>query len=323
MRRLLALTMPLALVVLVVVSLTRFMRFEAREIILIAAFSPYALIGYVLLLLGFLVAARRNRRRPLLLLGAVASMVGILAHVSWLSPLFFADEDDRTGRPDLTVLTANLDGGQADALTPVSAVRDHDVDLVVLVEVTPSTLDRLLARGLGDLLPYHRGAPSQTDQGTMVFSRFPLGQAKSLSLSKGGLDLRVLAAHPFRLLVVHTSQPVKHASTWVKDLVAVRAAAASSIGGGDTVVAGDFNATRDHRQFRAVLGLGLRDAAEQSGAGWQPTWPTRDWKAWLRPLVTIDHVLTSDAYVARRTYTVEPEDTDHLALIAELDRRHG
>ena len=37
----------------------------------------------------------------------------------------------------------------------------------------------------------------------------------------------------------------------------------------DDGVVGDFNATRDHPAFRSILGLGLRDAAEQADAGWQ------------------------------------------------------
>lgn len=319
MRRLLAWTLPLAPALLVLVSLTRFMRFEARWIILLAAFSPYALIGYFLLLLAFLFAARRAGRSPLLVIGAVVSVLGIVAHVVWLLPLFV--DDDRAGSPDLTVLTANLDASQWGAATVVDAAREGEVDVVVLEEVTPLCLDRLLARGLGELLTHRRGAPSQTDRGIMVFSRFPLGQPRALPLSKGGLDLQVLAPNPFRLLVVHTSQPVKHASTWVKDLAVVRLEAASSVDAGDTVVVGDFNATREHSQFRTVLEQGLRDAAEQAGSGWQPTWPTRDWKAWLRPLIALDHVLTSEAYVARRIHTVETEDSDHLALIAVLDRR--
>ena len=68
--------------------------------------------------------------------------------------------------------------------------------------------------------------------------------------------------------------------------------------------------------------LGLRDAAEQAGSGWQPTWPTRDWNPLLRPLIAIDHVLGNKRFrrpSGRRT--VEPEDSDHLALIAELSRR--
>jgi len=40
------------------------------------------------------------------------------------------------------------------------------------------------------------------------------------------------------------------------------------------VVAGDFNATRDHRQFRDLWNsTGYRDAGDDSGAGLMPTYP--------------------------------------------------
>jgi endonuclease/exonuclease/phosphatase family metal-dependent hydrolase len=82
---------------------------------------------------------------------------------------------------------------------------------------------------------------------------------------------------------------------------------------------GDFNASSDHVLFRDVLDAGVRDAAEQAGSGWQPTWPTtRYGQDWLRPLLTIDHVLTSEHWVAVDTDTVEIPRTDHLALVAKL-----
>jgi endonuclease/exonuclease/phosphatase (EEP) superfamily protein YafD len=83
-------------------------------------------------------------------------------------------------------------------------------------------------------------------------------------------------------------------------------------------VVGDFNATRDHQPFRAILDTGLRDAAEQAGSGWQPTWPARGSWGWLRPLLTIDHVLATDQWQAVDTSTLEVPGSDHLALVARL-----
>ena len=73
--------------------------------------------------------------------------------------------------------------------------------------------------------------------------------------------------------------------------------------------------------MRQVLDAGVSDAAEQAGSGWQPTWPSSDRKKWLRPLITIDHVLTSKEYVATRTQSVEVPGSDHYAVVADLVRR--
>jgi endonuclease/exonuclease/phosphatase family metal-dependent hydrolase len=78
------------------------------------------------------------------------------------------------------------------------------------------------------------------------------------------------------------------------------------------MVVGDFNATLDHGPVRDLLGLGLRDAARESNAGWQPTWP-----AWL-PLIAVDHVLVSRDLGVISTKSAVVEGTDHRALVAEV-----
>jgi endonuclease/exonuclease/phosphatase family metal-dependent hydrolase len=155
----------------------------------------------------------------------------------------------------------------------------------------------------------------------MVFSRFALGPVRPLPVSNGGLSVEVGAPRPFRLLAVHTAQPVDEATRWHRDLLEVRRRAAAAVRGGPTRVVGDFNATRDHPWFRAILGVGLRDAAEQANAGWQPTWPTGARAWYLRPLITIDHVLVSAQFEAVDTGTVAVQGSDHQALVVDLHRR--
>jgi endonuclease/exonuclease/phosphatase family metal-dependent hydrolase len=85
---------------------------------------------------------------------------------------------------------------------------------------------------------------------------------------------------------------------------------------------GDFNATVDQRPFRRILEAGYRDAAEQAGSGWQPTWPVRGtarpFGLPLPPSVAIDHVLVGDGLVATSTETVVVGGTDHKSLLATL-----
>jgi endonuclease/exonuclease/phosphatase (EEP) superfamily protein YafD len=154
----------------------------------------------------------------------------------------------------------------------------------------------------------------------MVFSRDRLRDARAIALGNGGIAVDVRAPRPFRLLAVHTSQPVAAATSWHDDLSEVKRQAAAAVGAGPTMVVGDFNATRDHPAFRKILGLGLHDAAEQADAGWQPTWPTASRARYLRPVITIDHVLVTRDFAGVRTRTVDVEGTDHHALVAELDR---
>jgi endonuclease/exonuclease/phosphatase (EEP) superfamily protein YafD len=301
-------------------SVSRFLDTGLRLPVLMASFSSYAVLGYAGLLLGCLVALARSRRAPSVALpvAVVAGLaaLGLVVQGWTLAPLFAGGAG---GEPDLTVMTSNLEFGRGDAATVVRTVASDEVDVLVLEEVTPGGLTTLLEAGLADLLPHRVGVPLAGAAGTMVFSLYPLQAPTPFRLANGGLDVEVAAPAPFRLLAVHTAQPLGGPSLWRTDLTSVRTRALSAVDRGPTIAAGDFNATLDHEPLRAVLGTGLRDAAEQAGSGWQPTWPTR-YRDTLapRPMLTIDHVLVSEDYRAIRTRTVSVPHTDHLALVAEL-----
>jgi endonuclease/exonuclease/phosphatase family metal-dependent hydrolase len=81
------------------------------------------------------------------------------------------------------------------------------------------------------------------------------------------------------------------------------------------VVAGDFNATRDHRQFRDLLNSnGYRDAADDAGAGVLPTFPA---DRSVGPIARIDHVVL----VGVNSESAAVADSDHYAVIARVAAR--
>ena len=141
---------------------------------LLASFVPYGVVGYLLALVILLIALIRARRRRLLaiLSRLVAALTAL--HLSWLGPFFVAD-----GRPaadaTFTVLTLNLYNGAADP----AQVREQaaQVDVVVLVETTPDSLDRLATRTVaGALSPTPWAVPRPT-------SRTPPSTRASLSVT--------------------------------------------------------------------------------------------------------------------------------------------
>jgi endonuclease/exonuclease/phosphatase (EEP) superfamily protein YafD len=309
----------LALADAAMLTVLRLVDTSARLPALATAFASYGFLGFLLALLLLLLLVRRaGRLRPVVLVGLALSLLGLVVQGFWASPLFLGSSGART---DLTVMTANLRFGIGDPTTVVRSATDRKVDLLVLEEVTPTELVALDRAGLSALLRYRAGTPATTAEGTMVFSRYQLGNEGALDLVNGGLAVDVAASQPFRLLAVHTAQPLNQPGPWRDDLREVRDQVAKALEAGSTMVVGDFNATRDHPAFRSVLGLGLRDAAEQANAGWQATWPTSARGPYLRPVITIDHVLVSKDFAAVRTSTVDVEGTDHRALVAELDRR--
>jgi endonuclease/exonuclease/phosphatase (EEP) superfamily protein YafD len=90
---------------------------------------------------------------------------------------------------------------------------------------------------------------------------------------------------------------------------------AEAVGPGAVIVAGDFNSTPDMRQFRDLLSNGYRDAVDQTGGGFAPTFSS---DAWHPPLIVIDHVLTRQA-AAASIRTVYIRGSDHRALLATIE----
>ena len=85
---------------------------------------------------------------------------------------------------------------------------------------------------------------------------------------------------------------------------------------GPAIVAGDFNSTPDHRQFRDVLAPASRTPPPRSApGGCRRSPPTA---AACPLLITIDHVLANDGIVATEVQRLEIPDTDHAALVVRL-----
>jgi endonuclease/exonuclease/phosphatase family metal-dependent hydrolase len=122
---------------------------------------------------------------------------------------------------------------------------------------------------------------------------------------------------------VHTAQPMSEPVAWHTDHATIATVVRRMEGWkAPLVLAGDFNATLDHAPMRRLLGTGLRDAARQSNAGWQPTWPGGDNPDHQLPfglrVMALDHVLFNRQFSAISTSTYSVFDSDHLALVARL-----
>lgn len=312
----------------VALSVLRNLDSGVRLFAMVSAFASYAVVGYLLTLLITGLLLRKSRRcRRSLWAGVVASVLGLVVQGVWLAPQFRGD--GKAHHADLTLLTANLQYGEADPAVLVRDAIDQKVDVLVLEEVTYAEYAGLKRAGLRDLLPYVAGRPDHSAAGTMVFSTYPLTDPHAIDISTGAVAVEVGAPAPFRLIAAHPSQPVLATATWRRDLGVLRQSVSASLRQGPTIVAGDFNATLDHARFRAVLSPGLTDSVDSAGSGWQPTWPEslpqakgsdRVSGAWLRPVIAIDHVLLGKQYAALSTKTLRLPGSDHRALLVQLDR---
>ena len=112
----------------------------------------------------------------------------------------------------------------------------------------------------------------------------------------------------------HTYPPLPGAMTWWRSSVADVASLCRRSTAG-LIVAGDFNATRDHAPLRDLGGC--TRAGEQAGIGGLATWPSSTGTTLLG--ATIDHVLVDGAvWEGKEGRVVTIPGTDHRAVVVQL-----
>lgn len=78
------------------------------------------------------------------------------------------------------------------------------------------------------------------------------------------------------------------------------------------IVCGDFNATSNQWTYRHGA-AGMKDAFREAGKGWGKTYHAR------LPLVRIDYILASDEWKVIGADVLRGADSDHRAVVADLD----
>jgi endonuclease/exonuclease/phosphatase (EEP) superfamily protein YafD len=220
----------------------------------------------------------------------------------------------------LHLFNVNAQGGAADPATILRVLRSHDVDVLAVEELTPQMVSRLEAAGLAELLPFSHLDPRPGSPGTGLWARWPLTPlppVPGLTAAAPRARIDPVGGRPVTLTVVHPLAPTKgHAGIWQRELTLIGQAMASV--DGPQVVAGDFNASRDHRPFRDLLVDGFRDCADFSQSR---SWPGFTWPAAGRALAVmrLDHVLVSRTATVRMTRTIRVPRTDHHGVLAAIE----
>jgi endonuclease/exonuclease/phosphatase (EEP) superfamily protein YafD len=228
------------------------------------------------------------------------------------------------GSAPVVVATVNLQFGRGDPAAVVALVREQEVDVLGLQELTPDAERRLVAAGLFAELPFAESRAQRGAGGTGLVSRHPLAPS-GLVLRPGvfsQVTARVLAPPgPVDVVVAHPAAPVGRddPAGWAREIADLPGPA--SAGDPPRLVIGDLNATLDHRPLRALLAPGAwRDAGAALGDGLRGTWPA---DSVLPPFAAIDHVLVSGPATPVDLATRRLTATDHLGLVVTLLVRDG
>jgi endonuclease/exonuclease/phosphatase (EEP) superfamily protein YafD len=200
--------------------------------------------------------------------------------------------------------------------------RGRKPDLVFVEECSLRCSALLDARLPRTVYPYRDIVRQDGSKGSAILSVRPLGTTAGIRSTMAMPGARAaIGGRTVRLQLAHPLPPIPgQVGAWRTELGRIRAYAEAGRDGPPTIIAGDFNATRDHAAFRDLLAAGgLRDAALYGGAAHTPSWP----HAAPRPLgVQIDHVLVSREFSVRDARFIDLSDTDHRALLVRLDL-HG
>ena len=341
----------LAVAVLVpVVSLSIFRAVPAQwptPVVQLLSFTPWLVVPSVLAL-GPALAGRRAW------VTAVAAIM-LAAQLFWLFPLDAGRSipDASGSSTGLTAMSINSQFGEADAAEIVRLVRENGVELLAVQEHTQDFEDRLAAEGLGSLLPNRISSPTDNGAGSAIYAAHPMepvGMLPDTPFQMPTVRLTVEEAGRTTVLEVtnvHALPPVDiRVAQWRSDLAALGRLAApdgpvaqggsaaqkgseAQNGSGaldgsgarpaNRLLIGDFNATYDHSEFRAVLDGGpgpkLVDVGTAAGHRLTPTWPMEGVPL---PGITIDHLVTSPQ-IASTGYAVHRiPGTDHAAILATL-----
>ena len=221
--------------------------------------------------------------------------------------------------PRLRLLTANLSDSNPTPGAMARAVLSTEADILVLQELTPCHQRGLEQAGVLAAYPFVAADPRPGAVGSAIYSRLPLQDAQVWRA--GGQPMtrctvQVGTTH-MRLYNVHTTGPTTASdrSRWAAQLAGVAAALREEPT--PLVVAGDFNATRYHGSFQALLEHGrLRDAHRERGRGLVATWPAN--RRLLPPLARLDHVLVSSGITVLDVAERTGPGSDHRMVLAEL-----
>lgn len=251
------------------------------------------------------------------------TLVSLFLAVLVIAPSFgtlFSSAPTVRGGQRLVVMSSNLKFGHADAKAVVAAARKHHADILLVQELTYAERDRLASAGVGRLFPVQTFAGESGLNGIGIYSRFPatvLPGAPQVTHSSAAVLVSIPGAAPIEVLTLHLAAPLPGGvSDWRHDLKTL--AGWMKRQRGEVIVAGDFNSTLDHADFRRLLGgpRDYRDAATQAGVALVRTYPAQPVDL---PLIGLDHALLAGRVTAQGLVTVSIRGSDHRAIVTQLN----
>lgn len=282
------------------------------------------LLALTVLGLGLLMLLRGKR--------LVAMLLGVSV-VASLAPGFFSQQSLGLHRASVegekcdssrafSVLSLNAGRGSANVAQLSSVIEREVPDILVLVETNEAMIGELQQSVSGWNYRY-RTAPvvHGGNVDSVILSNSPITQeTNAVSQSPEVLfDLPVAVIDDptrgeIRLVAVHPMPPTHEPEMWAHTLERLMLWHETQRDM-PLIMAGDFNATHAHPEFRA-LSQGFSDASPRMGPLSLPSWPA---DTSLPALAAIDHVLVRELK-AVKSEQFSVTGTDHQGILTQLVR---
>lgn len=265
---------------------------------------------FVALLLALVLALMRARW------WAVTLMLVTLINAAPLAPWYFTGTKTAPpSNPTLTILQANVYGGNHRTQRLLDLIETEQPDVIFLQEVTDTWVAAM--DQVADRYPYAHAIPRHDNFGIAVYSRQPWLNIEVIESPPRALPSLLLRL-PFHNTVASfvTTHPVPPiGADWYKarnqQLESIAELMASL--DGPKVLVGDLNISMwAHHYEPLVATTGLRNA--RYGFGILPTWP----KNLPIAAIPIDHCLISDEFAVQDIRVGDSIGSDHLPMIIEL-----
>jgi endonuclease/exonuclease/phosphatase (EEP) superfamily protein YafD len=259
---------------------------------------------------------------------AVANMVIVALHVSWLAPDFIRDKrfdlpaQNASTEPSartVRIFFANVNAQNTNHDALLSEMQAANPDVIVLVEFSWLWHLAYLHNPFFAGYPYGSGMQNATMGTVNVFSRLPLKTDKqewigsravqTIEIPLGSETLRVIGLHAPRPMRIRDDDYVGYWNRMIPKLEAEN---------GPLVVVGDFNATQYSRVYQQLTSGRLRSAHQDRGRGYATSWPNGQI---LLPPIRIDQALLSPEIECLDSQEGEGRGSDHKPLILDVRLR--
>lgn len=279
---------------------------------MVIAISPFLMLG------AYFVLAYAAASRQLLL--SLVGLVLVVLQLVWLSAAWsFGSPVAAPPAEVMRLATANLNYLNPTVLGAFDEIDTASPDVIVLQEVTPQGWAALEASSVVEAYPHRVLDARPGVQGSVILSRWPLeGDVRWIG-EWPMTEARVETPRGMITIVnVHVVPPLSSSGSqlWARQLEELHELAAGHAG--PLILAGDFNATDQHKGIARLDASQLTDVFDEVGSGLGATWPAGRFRL---PLLRLDRVYVSADIEAVAVRTGRALGSDHLPVITELRLR--